>query len=421
MRNNFQQILIIFLVVFILLDIYAFQGVKTAIQNLTPGWRKSISIIFWSITAINSVILITFLFIPFEKIDSIIRNFLLTWLFMNLLVKVILVLFVFIDDLQRLVRLIAAQFTNLSPATPSVNTSPGISRSEFLAKAGLAVAAIPFTGIVYGVIAGAHDYKVRKHKIALKNLPDSFEGLKIVQISDIHSGSFFNRHAVERGIQMILDQKPDVVFFTGDLVNNVASEMQTYKEVFKAIKAPMGVFSVLGNHDYGDYVQWPTLEAKAENLKELYKVHEYMGWDLLINENRTLERNGEKISIVGIENWGARGHFPKYGDLKKAVIGTEDAKVKLLLSHDPSHWDAQVKPYFKDIDIMFAGHTHGMQFGVEIGKIKWSPVKYMYDQWAGLYQDGKQFLYVNRGFGYIGFPGRIGINPEITVIELVKG
>lgn len=253
--------------------------------------------------------------------------------------------------------------------------------------------------------------------MSFPNLPAAFEGLKLVQISDVHSGSLQDISAVNKGIDLILAQNPDLIFFTGDLVNDRATEMGPLKSSFARLKAPMGVYSTLGNHDYGDYVQWPSAADKQANLQALMQVHKDMGWDLLMNEHRVLEKNGEKIAVVGIENWGAKGRFPKYGKMEEAVKGTENIPFKLLLSHDPSHWDAQVKPQYPDIDIMFSGHTHGMQFGLENPYFKWSPVKWMYKQWAGLYEDGAQKLYVNRGFGFIGYPGRVGIMPEITVIE----
>jgi predicted MPP superfamily phosphohydrolase len=218
---------------------------------------------------------------------------------------------------------------------------------------------------------------------------------------------------------MLLKEKPDVIFFTGDLVNNQTSELKDYFDVFNKVKAPLGVFSVTGNHDYGDYHRWESANAKAQNFQDLIRAHKELGFDLLQNENRWLEADGERIAILGNENWGA-GRFAKYGKLDQAYKGTEEAPVKLLLSHDPSHWDAQVRQNYKDIDIMFAGHTHGFQFGVEVGGLKWSPSQYIYKQWAGLYREEDQYLYVNRGFGYLGYPGRVGIPPEITIVTLKR-
>ena len=249
--------------------------------------------------------------------------------------------------------------------------------------------------------------------------PKSFDGIRIVQLSDIHSGSFFDKKAVQGGIEMVLGEKPDMVFFTGDLVNNETKEVKEYFDLFSKVKAPKGVYSVLGNHDYGDYKSWSSPTAKRKNLQDMLDAHQQLGWNLLLNENRYIEEGGDKLAVIGVENWGA-GRFSKYGKLGQAYVNTEEGAVKLLLSHDPSHWDAQVRPDYPDIDLMFAGHTHGFQFGVEIGNFKWSPSKYIYKQWADMYQEKHQYLYVNRGFGFLGFPGRIGIYPEITLVELKR-
>jgi predicted MPP superfamily phosphohydrolase len=250
-------------------------------------------------------------------------------------------------------------------------------------------------------------------------LPQAFRNLRIVQISDIHSGSFNNKKGVLRGVEKALKLKPDVILFTGDLVNNKADEMEHYMDVFNQLKAPMGVYSTLGNHDYGDYEQWGSKEEKAANLERLKQVHGELGWKLLMNEHVVFERNGDKIALLGIENWSAKARFPKYGKMNEAYAGTENIPFKILMSHDPSHWDAEVIPKYADVDLMLSGHTHGMQFGIELPWFKWSPVQYVYKQWAGLYEEGRQKLYVNRGFGFIGYPGRVGILPEITLIELV--
>lgn len=242
-----------------------------------------------------------------------------------------------------------------------------------------------------------------------------------MQISDIHSGSFASREPLLKALKIIKEQNADVIFFTGDLVNNLSLETDDYVDIFKEIKAPMGVFSTLGNHDYGDYMQWNSKEEKIKNLDRLKSVHAQSGWKLLMNEHQVLQRGEDKIAVIGIENWGAHMHFPKYGDMKKAYSGAEQYPVKLLLSHDPSHWDAQVRKEYGDIDITFSGHTHGFQFGIEIPGFRWSPSQYVYKQWAGLYNEGKQYLYVNRGLGFLGYPGRVGILPEITVMELRKG
>lgn len=281
------------------------------------------------------------------------------------------------------------------------------------------VASLPVFPLAWGVISGGYDYQIRRQKLYLPNLPASFHGMRIAQISDVHSGSFYNKKAVLGGVEMLLNEKPDVTFFTGDLVNNVASEMRDYQDIFTKVKSDLGVYSVLGNHDYGDYYFGQEDSAqKRKNLQDVIQTHKVMGWDLLMDENRSLKLNNEEISIVGVQNWGT-GRFPKKGDLNKALNGTDESAVKLLLSHDPSHWRAQVLD--TDVDVMFAGHTHGMQFGVRGEHFQWSPAKYIYKEWAGLYEEKDQRLYVNVGYGFLGYPGRVGILPEITVFELIKG
>jgi len=337
----------------------------------------------------------------------------------NFFTKFFVVVFLLIDDIVRGFKWLYYKGVSLN-ATSKPNEELNISRSDFLVKTAVVAGSVPLVGMSYGIISGAYDYRIRHQKLVLPNLPKSFDGIKLAQLSDIHSGSFYNKTAVQGGVDMLLNEKPDFIFFTGDLVNNKASELNEYYDVFKKIKAPLGVYSVLGNHDYGDYVMWESEEAKRKNLERLKQGHAELGWNLMMNEHIPLVVNGEKIDVIGIENYGAKGRFPKYGKLDMAHAGSE-ADVKLLLSHDPSHWDAQVNAQYKDIDVTFSGHTHGFQFGIENQFIKWSPVQYMYKQWGGLYKEGNQQLYVNRGFGFLGFPGRIGMPPEITIFELVKG
>jgi predicted MPP superfamily phosphohydrolase len=298
-----------------------------------------------------------------------------------------------------------------------------VPRSFVFSSIGLIAAAALFLLLLSG-FRNKYRYKVHKVKLNYQNLPLAFKGMKVVHISDIHSGSFTNKEAVQKGIETILHQEPDLILFTGDLVNNVADEMKEYMDVFSQLKAPLGVYSTLGNHDYGDYIKWPSDEHKKENLERLKKVHEELGWRLLMNEHVVLERDNDKIAVIGIENWSAKARFPSYGDLQKAYEGAEGYPFKILMSHDPSHWRAEVLEAYKDIDLTLAGHTHGMQFGFEIPGIKWSPVRYIYREWAGLYiaddieeRTNPQKLYINRGFGFIGYPGRVGILPEITVLE----
>lgn len=408
--------LIFFGIFFLLLDYYFFQGILAASKNWSPLWRNIARYGFWVPTALSFAALFWWAFGDPYKYSATVRTGILTSLVAIYFSKFFGILFLFVDDLQRGIRWVV-QFFQKSPDSKSAGEV--ITRSEFLSQAAMIASALPLGAMAYGVISGAHDYRVKRITVKLPNLPKSFDGLRIGQVSDIHSGSFFNKTAVKGGVEMMMKEKPDVLFFTGDLVNNESSEVKDYTEIFNKLKAPLGVYSVTGNHDYGNYKAWDSQEAKRNNFQDLLASHKHMGYDILMNEHRMLEQGGEKIAIIGIENWGM-GRFPKYGKMNEAYAGTEEAPVKLLLSHDPSHWDEEVRKLYPDIDIMFAGHTHGFQFGVEIGGFKWSPSQYVYKQWAGLYTEGKQHLYVNRGFGYLGYPGRIGMPPELTIVELKR-
>lgn len=404
---RFIIILLVILAITALLEWYAFAALRSRWNDWSPWLKWTVQIIYIGLTA-AAVISIISLF-GFGGFGKAARNFFFSFVMFNVFVKITFAVFLFGDDIRRFV----IYLKNYFQSTPS--PEGGISRSDFMLKTGLAVAAVPFVSLGYGMVNGAYNYRVRKEKVKLPKLPSSFQGLKIAQISDIHSGSFYDKEAVNRGIDMILEQKPDVIFFTGDLVNDSADEMDDYKDVFARLKAPLGVYSILGNHDYGDYTDWESEEAKAKNLEDLKQVHADMGWRLLLDEHVYLEREGERICLIGVENWGKGFH--QQGDLAKAYKDSE-GDVKLLLSHDPTHWDEQVRKSFTDIDITFSGHTHGAQMGIETGGFKWSPISLRYKKWAGLYQEEKQYLYVNRGFGFIGYAGRVGILPEITIMEL---
>jgi uncharacterized protein len=409
--------LVLFFTLFLLIDYYVFQAVLTVSREWTPFWKNGIRYGFWLPTAFAGIALVWWLFADPYKYSATVRTLIFTGLAGAYISKLFAVLVLFVDDIQRGVRWAIAYFQKGEQS----NAAPGegITRSEFLAKTALVAGTLPFVGIAYGIISGAHDYRIKRATVYLPNLPKAFDGIRIGQISDIHSGSFFNKTAVQGGVEMMQGEKPDVIFFTGDLVNNESSEVNDYINIFDKFKAPLGVYSVTGNHDYGDYKGWASAKAKQQNFNDLIEAHRLMGFNLLMNEHRFIELNGERIAVLGIENWGA-GRFTRYGKLDKAYHGTEDAAVKLLLSHDPSHWDAQVRPLYPDINMAFAGHTHGFQMGVEIGSVRWSPSQYIYKQWGGLYQEGSQYLYVNRGFGYLGYPGRIGMPPELTIVELKR-
>jgi len=408
---------IIALVIF-LLDLYVFQALKTVSQQGSDRGRQAIYISYWVVSFFTIATMLSFPYLQFLQTSKIFRNYVFAILIGLFLAKLIGSLFFVADDIRRGALLLMNKIFPLSGAQYMGPEGQGIPRSTFLSWLGLGLGGTLFGTLLFG-FGNKYNYQVKKIKLSFKNLPAAFKGMRMVHISDIHSGSFQDIRAVNKGIDLILKQQPDLIVFTGDLVNDRATEMEPYQNSFGRLIAPLGVFSTLGNHDYGDYVQWPSAQAKVDNLEALKKVHANMGWRLLMNEHVVLEKKGEKIALLGIENWGAKARFPKYGKMDLAHPGTENIPFKILLSHDPSHWDAQVLPEYPGIDLMLSGHTHGMQFGLENPYFKWSPVQWMYKQWAGLYEQGAQKLYVNRGYGFIGYPGRVGILPEITVIELV--
>ncbi len=407
----------IFLGIMLLLDTYFFQAIKTVSQSCSPKIKLIIYSLYWALTIFAIVGFLMFIYSSPEFLGRKVRSYLFASIIGLFLAKLAALIFFLADDLRRGIQWLAGKLF-FSDTEVEKMDSEGISRSAFLSWLGIAAGTTIFGSLIYG-FSNKYKYQVRRVQLSFDNLPAAFKGLKIVHISDIHSGSFMNKKAVAHGVDQILNEKPDIILFTGDLVNDRATEMQEYMDVFNKLKAPMGVYSTLGNHDYGDYVDWESKEAKAQNLEDLKKVHAALGWRLLMNEHVVLEKNSEQIALIGIENWSAKARFPKHGRMDLAYPGAEKYPFKILMSHDPSHWVAQVQPAYKDIDLMLSGHTHGMQFGVEIPGFKWSPVQYVYKEWAGLYEKEKQKLYVNRGFGFIGYPGRVGILAEITVLELV--
>jgi predicted MPP superfamily phosphohydrolase len=406
-------------ILLLLADFYIIDGIRGALKKFSFRFVKRFTVIFWTI----SLLLIAGVFISvYFNIGVGPRAAILLVFFILLIAKVFLLPFILVDDVRRIFLWIARKYKKPEPEFPASQPKPEhIPRSEFIMKAGLITASLPLASLSYGIISGAYDYRVRRQTIYLPNLPKAFDGIKMGQISDIHSGSFYNKKAVLGGVDLLLKEKPDFIFFTGDLVNNRTSEVKNYIDVFSRVKAPLGVFSTLGNHDYGDYYTWPSVEAKRQNLQDMLTVHKNMGYDLLMDENRRLKVDGEEIGILGIQNWGALSRFPKYGKMELATKNTDDLPVKLLLSHDPSHWRAQVLKDYPQIDMMFSGHTHGMQFGVRLEHFQWSPVQYIYKEWAGHYQENNQQLYVNVGYGFLGYPGRVGILPEITIFEFKSG
>ena len=401
--NMVYIILIGIFIIYFLLTFYASRSLKTL---KVPRW---VEWLFWLITIGVVIHLLYHWFCRGKVVWSAPQQYaiagLLTWLIICLFVTLPLLL----EDITRLIKAIFRKPTN-APRIPS--------RRKFVSTLGWGLAAIPFASILYSIFKGKYNYKVWKYTLYFDNLPKAFDGYRITQISDIHCGSFDNYEKIRYGVELINSQKSDVILFTGDLVNNLANEVHNWKSLFAILQAPDGVFSIMGNHDYGDYSSWETPEAKQQNLEHLFQLQKQMGWQLLLNEHCYLERDGEKIALIGVENWG-HGRFSKYGDLNKAMEGVNTEDFKILMSHDPTHWQEIVLPENKDIQLTLSGHTHGMQCGIEIpGWLKWSPSQYIYKYWGGMYEEGGKYLNVNRGFGYHAFPGRLGVWPEITVIEL---
>lgn len=402
---------LIFLLIFGIVDFYAFQAFKTVTKN------QYFHLVYWLVT----LLVVGNFIVRFYGLNRSDYNnghaYAFAFLVAIMVPKMILMVSMFAEDIFRVPQALYSYFFE----NDNTRSSHMPSRRKFISQIALGIAAIPFASILYGIYRGKYNFKVLNYTLYFEDLPQAFDGFRLTQISDVHSGSFDNPDKVNYAIHLINEQQSDTIVFTGDMVNNEAKEMIPYKEMFSKLKAKDGMYSVLGNHDYGDYIRWESEEAKRQNLEDLKQIQKEIGFDVLLNESRFIERDGQRIAIVGVENWGAGG-FKKAGDLKKAskVLNANDFKI--LLSHDPSHWEKEVIKDEYHYHLTLSGHTHGMQFGIEIpGWFKWSPVKWRYKYWAGIYEELGQFINVNRGFGYLAFPGRVGIWPEITVIELKKG
>ncbi len=398
-------LLIISVIIFVL-EFYAFQAVKTLTKNKAIKWT-------WLLVGL--VIYINFFYIIFTTPRTAGQTKEMQWaigLMLTILIpKLFMLIILFGEDAVRWIQKGISYF--------SEETKPLAGRRKFISQLALGFAAIPFAGFIYGIIKGKHNYKVLKYELSFKDLPDAFDGFTITQISDIHSGSFRNKEKIQYGVDLINQQKSDMLLFTGDIVNNKATEMTSWMKMFGELKADYGKYSILGNHDYGDYVKWKNKDDKIQNFKDVKEIHPKIGFDLLLNEHRYIEKEGQKIALIGVENWG-KG-FNQAGDLKKASANIKKDDFKILMSHDPSHWEYKVKKDDFNYHLTLSGHTHGLQMGIEIpGFFRWSPSQYIYKQWAGLYEEFGRYINVNRGFGYHAFPGRVGIWPEITVITLKK-
>jgi hypothetical protein len=403
------------MIIWLIIDFYFFQAIKTSTNNRYIYWG------YWLFDGLLVVAIILYFWLNSNNISpGKGMGWLVGLVLISFVPKLIVIPLLLLEDIGRILHFAGNWIAHLLKLSSSAETAVHFAeRRKFISQIALGIAAIPFFSLIYGMVKGKYDYKVHRITIRFKDLPEAFNGFTITQISDIHSGSFTSKSDVERGISIANQQKSDLMLFTGDLVNTRADEMNEWIEPFSKLKGKFGQFSILGNHDYGDYAQWESEAAKAKNMQRLKEVHKEIGFKLLLDQNVKIEKDGQSITLIGVENWGKRG-FHKYGNLKKATENIDNTGFNILMSHDPSHWEGEILDHSKHIHLTLSGHTHGMQFGIEIPGIKWSPIKYIYPQWAGLYSKTGKYIYVNRGFGFIGYPGRVGILPEITVIELKK-
>jgi predicted MPP superfamily phosphohydrolase len=409
------KILLIILGINFLLDWYVYNGLKT----LTAHWRRAVlrQAVKWGYLIVS--LTVTILFVAGISSYRTARGmtpyheWMLSLFLALLITKLIFCIVLLLGDTGRLLYGVGRKIVKPKGTEPLV---PG--RRRFISQLAVLLGAVPLGGFLYGMIKGKYDYRVHRTTLYFADLPSAFDGFTITQLSDIHSGSFDNTEAVQRGIDLANAQKSDLFVFTGDLVNNAAWEIEPYIERFKQLKAPHGQYSILGNHDYGDYIEWASEQEKADNLGKLKQHHAALDYRLLLDENVVLEKDGQKISLIGVQNWG-RG-FVQVGNLDKALEGVDKSAFKICLSHDPTHWEEKIRYHDTPIHLTLSGHTHGAQFGVETNMLRWSPVEYRYLDWAGLANEGSRYLYVNRGFGFLAFSGRLGIWPEITVITLKR-
>lgn len=407
--------IIIITAIILFIDVYAFQSIRTVTAHSTITVKRASYIAYWLITCCTLGLIYYAFFFDFFSLPKAIRVIGAGILLCFFIPKLFMVVVLIIDDLIRGVQWIASFFI------PNKNEkSHSVGRSVFLSQFALLLGGFLSFQMLYGMFKTAWSFQWRRYNVPVKDLASEWNNLKIVQISDIHSGTFTRKSPLIDLVNKINAEQADLILFTGDLVNNRSDEVLDYTDVFGKLKARLGIFSVLGNHDYGDYYSWPSETAKQQNMKALEDIEQQMGWKLLRNEHVILNGNESNLAIIGVENWSALPRFSRYGDLKKAYAGSEGATTKILMSHDPTHWDAEVNTDYNDIQLTLSGHTHGFQFGFEIPGLRWSPSQYVYDEWAGLYQKGDQYLYVNRGLGCLAYPGRVGIPPEVTVITLKK-
>ncbi len=423
----------LFMVVLVLADFYLWSSVKKQVFNYKHWLRVLTITIYWLPLLLLGILLVGSILVPVINWNDAIRTWLVGLILVFYTAKILPITFLILADVVRVIQKlflivkkdnrqqIIEENATHSKALTGEGKRDGISRNKFLQYVGFVSGGLVLGTLFTGMFKWVYEFKIMREKIIFPHLPQEFNGFKIVQISDIHLGSWTSRKPLQQAVNMINELHPDIIVFTGDLVNYATDEALGFEDILSQLKAKHGVYAVLGNHDYGNYVTWPSEDAKRNNMIQLLDFFNKIGWKLLNNENKIISKDLAKLAIIGVENWGANKRFPKYGDIDKAIQGSEQADIKILLTHDPSHWEKVIVPGNYDIDLSLSGHTHGFQFGIETKDIKWSPAKYMYKHWAGLYQDKNntgKYIYVNRGLGSIGYPGRIGILPEITVIEL---
>jgi predicted MPP superfamily phosphohydrolase len=414
-RGGFFKVFLIIAAISLLLDWYVFSGLKTFTSDWQSQRWRQVVLYGYLLISVGVTLLFIFGFGAFSTAKGMLpfHEWMLSLFLTFFITKLFFVIILFLGDLGRF---FVGIYNTVTKTETGGSNFPG--RRKFISELAILIAAFPFAGFFYAMFRGKYDYKVHRQTLYYDDLPDAFDGFTITQLSDIHSGSFDNVAAMQKGIDLAQKQKSDLFVFTGDLVNNAAWEIEQYIDNFSKLRAPYGQFSILGNHDYGDYIEWNSEQEKAANLDKLKQHHKDLGYRLLLDENVVLEKDGQKISLIGVQNWG-KG-FIKIGDLNKALQGVPQDAFKVLLSHDPTHWEEQVRYNPANIHLTLSGHTHGAQFGVEVAGFRWSPVQYRYLDWAGLVNEKDRYLYVNRGFGFLAFSGRLGIWPEITVITLKK-
>ena len=416
--NKIIYNIVFFCVFFLFIDLYFWQALKSNfLFNLKSN--TLLKAVYW-IVSISTIPIMVYSMLNYQNPESpkyliIVRAVILS----IYLAKFLACIPLFIDDILRIFRWL---YAILFPANYTSNGNTSISRLNFLKNLSFIIGSFVFGIMSWGIIYGRFNFKKHRLSIQLNKWPKELDGLKIIHISDLHLGSFTSTKPIKDVVELINNEEPDIIVFTGDLINNSYWEADDFISDLSQLKAKYGKYAILGNHDYGDYLgidknTQSGMNKWQSNFNKMIAIHDKIGFDLLLNENRKIEINGSAFNLIGVENWGAGG-FAKYGDFNKSVIGLDSNLSSILLSHDPSHWEHEVIKHPFPVELQLSGHTHGMQFGIELGDFKWSPAKFRYPQWAGLYENKEQKIYVNRGLGHLGYAGRVGIYPEISILKI---